>query len=110
VEPECDERVASNESRLRTVNEAIERGLRTHDELIGFICECGQLRCTEILELPHDEYEAVRRSPRQFLILDGHQTHVDETVERHDEYVVVVKRGEAGEVAEALDPRQDDLV
>lgn len=102
-----DERVAINESRLRTVNEAIERGLRSHGELIGFVCECGRLRCTEILELAHGEYEAVRSSPRQFVLVDGHQTHVDETVERHGDYAIVVKRGEAGDVAEALDPRRD---
>ena len=102
-----EERVAINESRLRTVNEAIERGLRSHDEPIGFICECGRLRCTEILELRHADYEAVRGNPRRFVVVDGHQTQVDETVERHADYAVVVKRGAAGAVAEALDPRKD---
>jgi len=108
VDGSGDERVAVNESRLRAVNEAIERGLRSRDEPIGFVCECGRLRCTEILELDHHDYEAVRSSPRQFVIVDGHQTEVDDTVERHADYAVVVKRGAAGEVAEALDPRKDD--
>jgi hypothetical protein len=108
VDPTGDERVAINESRLRTVNEAIERGLRSRDEPMGIVCECGRIRCTEILELDHDEYESVRSSPRQFVVVDGHQTHVDETVERHGDYAVVVKHGAAGEFAEALDPRKDD--
>jgi hypothetical protein len=105
--PGSEERLAVNESRLRTVNEAIERGLRTRDELIGFVCECGRLGCTEILELSYDRYEDVRSSPRQFVIVEGHQTPVDDTVDRFGDYAVVVKRGEAGDVADALDPRKD---
>jgi hypothetical protein len=108
VEGLGDERLALNQSRLRTVNEAIERGLRSRDEPIGFACECGRLRCTEILELGHQDYEAVRSSPRRFVIVDGHQTRVDETVDRLGDYAVVLKTGEAGAVAESLDPRKDD--
>ena len=99
------ERVAINESRFRAVNEAIERGLSSREQRGAYVCECGRLGCNSIIELSYEEYEWVRRSPRRFLVLDGHQTPVDETIERHDGFVVVVKAGPAGAVAEAQDPR-----
>jgi hypothetical protein len=105
MDPALQERVAINESRFRAVNEAIERGLSARDQRAGYVCECGRLGCTDIIELSYDEYESVRRSARQFLLVDGHQTPLDATVERHPGYVVVVKTGHAGDLAEAQDPR-----
>ena len=106
MDPRAEERIAINESRFRQVNEAIERGQRTAEGPIGFVCECGQLGCNEVIELEHAEYEGVRRSPRRFLLVDGHQTPIDETIERYERHVVVVKTGHGGEVAEELDPRE----
>jgi hypothetical protein len=99
------ERLALNESRFRAVNEAIERGLSSRDQLGSYVCECGRLGCNEIVELSYEEYESVRRSPRQFLLLDGHQLPIDETVERHAGYVIVAKLGRGAAVAAAEDPR-----
>jgi hypothetical protein len=102
-----EERIATNEARFRNVNEAIERGLSSRDQRAGYVCECGRLGCTEIVELSFDEYEDVRRAPQRFLLVDGHQTEVDETVERHGGYVVAVKSGHAADVAAAQDPRRE---
>ena len=101
-------RVAANESVYREVNEAIERGLwpGEGDSLVAFRCECASLECNRLVELTPREYERVRDDPRRFLMLRGHELpEVETVVESHDDYVVVRKRAEAGEMARASDPR-----
>jgi hypothetical protein len=99
------ERVARNEAAFRRVNEAIERGRETRDGLVGFVCECGQLGCNEIIELTLSEYEAVRADARRFAVRHGHEMGAEEVVEAHERFVVVAKKGGAGAVAELHDPR-----
>jgi hypothetical protein len=103
------ERVARNEAAFRKVNEAIERGRETRNGLVGFVCECGQTGCNEIIELTLSEYEAVRTDARRFAVRHGHEMRaeevVEEVVETHERFVVVAKKGSAGAVAELHDPR-----
>ncbi len=98
-------RVARNEAAFRKVNEAIERGRETRDGLVGFVCECGRLGCNEIIELTVSEYEAVRADARRFAVRPGHQTDAEEVIEDRGRYLVVTKRGSAGDIAELTDPR-----
>ena len=99
-------RIARNESRRRDVNEAIDAGRHARSGPVGFVCECGQLGCTTVVELPLTAYEAVRAHPRRFLVADGHeQPEAEVVVARHDGYLVVQKRGDAGAIAAAEDPR-----
>jgi hypothetical protein len=101
-------RVAINESAFREVNEAIERGLwqGEPDSLVAFRCECASLDCDKLVELTPPEYERVRRDPRQFFLLRGHEIpEVETIVESHERYVVVEKQAQAGRIAEARDPR-----
>lgn len=101
-------RVAANESALREVNEAIERGLWPGEEhsLAAFRCECASLDCDQLLELTPDEYERVRAESRRFLVVAGHELpDIETVVENHERYVVVEKRAVAGALAEASDPR-----
>jgi hypothetical protein len=59
-----------------------------------------------MIELPLAEYERVRAHPRRFLVAPDHEIPEAEiVVESHEDYTVVEKRGEAGKVAEATDPR-----
>ena len=52
------------------------------------------------------QYERVRSDGELFVVLAGHERlEIEHVVERGDTYVVVRKYGEAGEVAEDLDPR-----
>ncbi len=101
-------RVAESESTFRDVNERIQM---SHEQWGGaepqeFLCECGELGCTERTELTLEEYEAIRADPARFAILPGHQiSSVERVVEEHDRFWVVEKIGSAGEVAEARDPR-----
>lgn len=99
-------RAAALEVNGRRVNEAIERGGRDSGGAV-FVCECGYLGCNETVELSTSEYEAVRSSFDRFLVVPGHEiAAVDQVVERHSGYFVVVKRQpEAREMASASDER-----
>lgn len=101
-------RIAENEAAFRRVNEAIERGHwpGAEDEPTAYRCECARLGCNRMIALTPREYEAVRANPRRFFVLPGHEVaEVEVTVAVQQGYVVVEKRDQAGEVAEATDPR-----
>lgn len=107
MEEHAERRVARNQATFREVNEALERGHWPGDvQPTAFRCECGRLGCTRMIELPLAEYERVRAHPRRFLVAPDHEIPEAEiVVESHEDYTVVEKRGEAGKVAEATDPR-----
>jgi hypothetical protein len=101
-----ERRRAHNETLFREVNERVEEvtsGLTgTGDEslMLRLVCECGREEFTEPIELTDQRYKSVRRDPRRFIVVPGHE-HTDSArvVERHSEYLVVEKQGEAGEIA-----------
>jgi hypothetical protein len=99
-------RAASAEVNGRRVNEAIERGTEAAHRAV-FVCECGNLGCTDTVELTISEYEAVRSAFDRFLVVPGHEIgSVEDVVERHDGYLVVVKRdGTAVAIAAVTDDR-----
>jgi hypothetical protein len=102
-------RLSDNEGLYRKVNEAIERGLWPGEgqELVRFRCECARLSCSATVAMTVGDYEAVRAASRHFLICPGHElAEVDVVVQRHDAYLVVEKRGVAGDEAEESDPRR----
>lgn len=104
-----EERAARNEALFREVNEQARRlsgrpESTSSGELL-IICECGDDRCTERVGLPSAAYEAVRSSPRRFVVVPGHENDFEHVVERADGYSVVEKEGQAGRVAEQTDPR-----
>jgi hypothetical protein len=103
------ERVARNDATFRTANEQIGATARALGiEHVPFICECADERCTDIVRLTVVEYEDVRSSGRLFLNAPGHEVAARgwaRVVERYDRYVLVEKVGDAGAVAEELDPR-----
>jgi hypothetical protein len=103
-----EERAARNEAVFREVNEqieALEEQFSVTDEDPVFICECSDENCTERISLPLDAYESLRGNPRHFVILPGHETEIEEVVERHATYFVVEKQGRAGHIADDTDPR-----
>jgi hypothetical protein len=102
-EPRWKQRVTQAEINGRRVNEAIERGDGAGSAV--FVCECGYLGCNSTLELGITQYEGVRTNFDRFFVIPGHEIdEVDEVVERHPEYLVVIKRDEG---ARAL-AREDD--
>ena len=71
-----------------------------------FRCECARLGCAEAVRLTPDAYERVRANPRRFILVTGHEIPDAEfIVERHLDYLVIEKVGEAASVAEERDPR-----
>ncbi|HEX6601902.1 MAG TPA: hypothetical protein VF030_04615 [Solirubrobacterales bacterium] len=105
-EPRWKQRVTQAEINGRRVNEAIERGGGGGGSAV-FVCECGHLGCTTTLELAIADYEEVRTNFDRFLVIPGHEiTEVDQVVERHPGYLVVVKPSEgARESAREADER-----
>ena len=107
------ERVAYNEATFRDANERIEAAAdgMVHLDMIPFICECPIVSCTEIVSLTREQYERVRERGNTFLVADGHEvTHVDgveiaRVFEPHDGFTIMAKVGEAGRIAEELNPR-----
>jgi predicted ThiF/HesA family dinucleotide-utilizing enzyme len=101
------QRVAMNEATFRKVNEGMELG-QDPSGLLTFVCECGRLGCTELIQLTRGEYESLRTNPRRFAIVDGHEIlEAEAIVERHDRYSVVEKAGDPeAEIVEHTDPRR----
>jgi hypothetical protein len=112
VDRQTEERIARNDATFRDTNERIGQAAEAigiDDGVLPFICECADLSCTDVVLLDREEYEAVRANPRWFLNAHGHQRAAGpaaEVVESYDRYLVVQKVGHAGEVVEALDPRE----
>jgi hypothetical protein len=101
-----EERMALNESLVREANERIERAAEKMDLFgsIPFICECAAEDCMEIVRLTFEGYDEIRRDPRLFFCVPGHEALAVETgaacrVREGDAYVVVEKIGVAGEIA-----------
>ena len=107
---ERQRRVGRNEALFRQVNEeleALQQVTRITEETLGVVCECGDLRCRERIEMPLHEYEAVRGESDLFLVIPGHEIPDTEDVVRTTEryYVVRKREGEAARLSKALDPR-----
>jgi hypothetical protein len=112
------ERVARNQATFRDANERIEQaadGMVDLADPLPFICECARRNCTELTRLTREEYEGVRKDARQFFVARGHEicevdgVVVATMVDRRERYTVLRKVGEAGQVAEDLDPRGPNL-
>lgn len=102
------ERVAKNEILFRQVNERILEieGDRWRVDPVDFMCECGDIECTRVVQLSVEDYERLRSDGAHFGVIPGHELlEVERVVERHEQYFVVEKDGEAGVRAEVADPR-----
>jgi hypothetical protein len=107
--PDRVRRIAENEIRFREINERMRDslvGVIGGDEILDFVCECGDGGCTDQVRLTLDEYEAVREDALHFALLAGHEIpDVETVVARHDRYSVVEKRGPTAPLAREHDPR-----
>ena len=107
---EREKRIALNEAAFRVANERM-RGWderRSATEPQDYICECSNPDCRERVLLTRDEYEAVRRDSRRFVIVPGHEIpEAEEVVERHAGHAVIQKPPSARAIAERTDPRRD---
>jgi hypothetical protein len=107
---ERERRIGENEVVFRAVNERIEGlneafGMVT--ETMSVVCECGDIACSQQIEISLPEYERVRAEPTLFVVVPGHEIEdVEDVAERRDSYTVVRKHpGEPAKVAAENDPR-----
>ena len=102
--PGREERLATNEAYFREINQRVEERVKDiagEAATFNILCECALLECTERISVTPAEYEAAHANPRQFMVVVGHaDDSLEDTVARTPNYDLVVKRGEAGEVAE----------
>jgi hypothetical protein len=100
--------IARNEAFFRAVNEGIaEASERFESEEAELLCECGDARCTHRIEVPLDEYEAVREHPARFFVRLGHHLpDVEQVVKRKRRYAIVEKVDRvAASIVRRLNPR-----
>jgi hypothetical protein len=99
-----EQRAARNEALFREVNENVARLEDLHDTTgiePRFVCECADPDCVERITLSRDTYRHVREDPRHFVLRPGHEDpQLERVVERHSDYLIVEKFGEAGQIAE----------
>jgi hypothetical protein len=106
-----EEKIARNNDTFRRANEGIRRAAVEHrfEAPVPFLCECPEPTCRDLLRVPLEAYEEVRRYSRRFLTRPEHSDREQgEVVARMDGYVVVEKHGQAGEIAAELDPRKGE--
>ena len=109
------ERAAENQSLYRSVNEQVKQLNAALGEIAPdvdayqWLCECADTECTIRVSATLDEYEGVRASPRTFIVARGHlYPEVERVLDENGRFMIVEKFDEGGEVAESLDPRQED--
>jgi hypothetical protein len=103
------ERAARNEEVFRDVNDRIEAGAEQH-AVSGsqpFHCECSRASCVETFELTPTRYEAIVRERYHFVVIPGHdEPEIERVVERHADFLVVEKIGEAREQLDRDHPQR----
>ena len=98
---------AQNEAAFREANEDINAIIDGHGADLPaapVVCECADLACGRLVNVPVSTYREVRKSPRRFLydaVHDGQTDDETSVLETHDSFLVVEKTGVAGEIAEA---------
>jgi hypothetical protein len=100
--PDRQRRAAENQLLFRAVNERIkELGENVLDAVseIDFACECYDMDCHSPIAMTIEQFEALDRADNRFVVCRGHEDpDVEDIVGEHDGYLIVAKRGVAGEV------------
>jgi len=103
------ERIARNESAFRRLNESLEGSIhrkRADEDFAGFVCECGDDDCEDIVRLPMADYEAIRQDSQLFFVEPGHEIPDAEDVVREGAgYLVVRKHDDVAELSSQGDER-----
>lgn len=102
------ERAAKNEATFRRANEILEEkagDLGFGQERTPYLCECEDERCTAVIQLTREEYEAVRAHPKRFVMAPGHQKADARVLQEEPGFTVIEKHGEEGDLVAEEDPR-----
>jgi hypothetical protein len=89
------ERLLKNEQTFRDYNNrrvAFEEETGADDELVPFVCECGDRTCIEAAELTVDEYTSAHCAPNLFTVKPEHvYPEIERITETGDRFWVVEK-------------------
>jgi hypothetical protein len=102
------EQAAKNEATFRGANEILEEKageLGFAEKRTPYLCECEDERCTEVIRLAREEYEAVRAHPKRFVMTPGHQNTDERVLQEEPGFTVIEKHGEEGDLVSEEDPR-----
>ena len=92
-------RIGKNEAAFKAFNQA--RAQEQESSVLELVCECGDTKCADEIEIKASEYHPVRRHPTRFVVRPGHQIEdAEDIVQREEAYFVVEKRGTAEEGVE----------
>ena len=98
-----------NEALFREINEQITalNDLGAKMETFTVVCECGNERCAEVVDVHRSHYEAARAQSDRFIVASGHVLpEIEKVVEQHGDFVVVDKNDGIPEaIAAATNPR-----
>jgi hypothetical protein len=107
--PPRKERIAHNENAFRQLNESLEASVhrrRGVADLGGFVCECGNGDCDDIVRLSLSAYEEIRQDSRLFFVEPGHDApEAEDVVRKGDGYWVVRKHVDVAAITDQADPR-----
>jgi hypothetical protein len=85
-------RFERNQRHFRIVNERIaEITADWGGNELSVICECANTGCAARLEIPLDQYDAIRQHPAWYIVAPGHASPrgLEEVLERHGAYDIV---------------------
>jgi hypothetical protein len=98
-------RAARNQAIFRAINDKMLVLNESFGELVGLFsvaCECADVSCMRLLDVPPEAYKAVRENPRTFVVLVDHVSlDVERLVSTHKGYAVVEAIGHGAQIAEA---------
>lgn len=100
-------RAGRREANLRLVNERIaesyERLANKPDDVVTILCECSKNDCESTIGIRFGDYEEIRDSAKQFVVLGGHaDDDIEDIVRQNAGWDIVEKRGEAARAAERV--------
>ena len=105
-------RIARNESAFRALNDSLHASIhrdRGDSDFAGFVCECGDAECEVTVHLDMPTYESVRRDPRLFIIVPGHEeSDAEDVVDGGEGYAIVRKHSDVAGLVDETHPRRDD--
>jgi hypothetical protein len=89
------ERLLKNEQAFRDYNNrrvSFEQDAEAVDEVIPFVCECGDSECIEGMEMTLDDYMGAHSGPIRFAVKPGHFfPEAERVIAEHDRFWLVEK-------------------
>ena len=110
-----------NEALFRGLNEQVQKSIEEvnavadeeEDDTIRydssmdlhFFCECSDENCRKRIKMTINEYVAIHKDRKAFIVIPGHEfTPIEEVVDRKPDYNVVIKKKNVPKQPTGLNP------